>query len=370
MKIVIVYSPKSQKHLVDSIITHCSYDSLYIDGFCSGDWTFNYNKNQLPYFYKLLRPLLKHRRLGFCVKRLFLDHLLGRVVNAYDLFDLTYFNDDYYHFLDLQIEKGRKYKITFWGSDFYRASDQDKKKKKKYLDNALSIQVETPVFRNDLINMYHGLDNKINICNYGIDLFDTIDSLRNSKLNFLPKDSEGRIIVTCGYNGSRGQQHIKMLEILSKYSDDIKSRLFLVFPMTYGLPDNRYLFEVINLLDKINIPHVIYTKRLSDYDLAKLRLQTNIVLNIQISDSLSTSLLEHLYAGNILLAGDWLPYSTLNDNNIDFFAVSMEMLSDKLKVIIKDYNMISEKISSNITNIKAFSSWTSIAPKLHKLYLQ
>lgn len=358
-KVIIIYGPTSQKHLIDSIIKHCSDDNLIIDAFCTGDYSFNSSsKNQtLPRLYKIISKFLNVRVLGRLIDTIFLTPLLKQLSKTYDIIDITFFTNKYYRFLDYLISIGKKYKATIWGSDFYRMTNSDLIKKGYYLNNAKLIQVETELVKRDVLKKYPYLENKIEVCNYGIDLFDNIDKLRNCKTNQLGIKTDGYVVLTCGYNGSKGQQHIKLFEIIKSLPNDIKRKLFLFIPMTYGLPNSEYLEEVKLCAYNTDIPYHVFTERLNEDELAELRMRSDVVVNIQITDAFSSSLIEHIYAGSILIAGEWLPYSILLDAGIHYHSASIANLGDVLKSVIN--NNVRERITlkQNIEKARLLSSW-------------
>lgn len=367
-KIIILYGPISQKHLIDSIISHCSSQELQIVGFNTGDWTFNNNHTQIPFFYKILSKLLNVRKVGGLIYLLFFTSLLKKVTKGYDAIDVTFFTKIYYPFLDFCINYNIPYKITIWGSDFYRASKSDLQKKLYYLTHARLIQVETESVKGDLLNVFPSIGDKIDVCNYGVDLFDYIDSQRSKRNQYLKIDTGNKIVITCGYNGSKGQQHYKIIEELSKLPKEIKQKLFLFFPMTYGVPNEEYINTLKTNLSRVEIPYRIFTKRLSECELADLRLMSDIALNIQITDAFSSSLVEHIYAGSTLVVGKWLPYSVFSKYGIYYISIDESEISNTIQRLCKPGNP-----NVNFDNISAaeqMSSWGIIGVKLNSLFMK
>ncbi|MBO5465779.1 MAG: glycosyltransferase [Alistipes sp.] len=367
-KIIILYGPVSQKHLIDSVISHCSSQELQIIGFNTGDWTFNNNHSQIPIFYKLLSKWLNVRKIGGLIYLLFFTSLLKKVTNGYDAIDVTFFTKIYYPFLNYCVTNQIPYKITIWGSDFYRTSKADLQKKLYYFTHARLIQVETESVKEDLVNIFPSIKDKIEVCNYGVDLFDYIDSQRTKINQYLKLDTRNKIVVTCGYNGSKGQQHYKIIEELSKLPTDVKRKLFLFFPMTYGVPDAEYIDKLKTNLSSLDIAYHIFTRRLSEYELADLRLMSNIALNIQITDALSSSLIEHIYAGSTLVVGNWLPYSIFSKFGIRYISIEESEISNTIQQLCESDN--SNINFANISAAKQMSSWCIIGTKLNKLFIK
>lgn len=363
-RVLVLYGPVSQKHLINSIIENVNDSEIELTGFNVHDWTFNDSSHMIPV---IARPFLFLRSIPV-LGRWVGDFLMKKLSKNYDAIDVTFFTKEYYALLDSCIRNHKPYKITIWGSDFYKSTPKDLAHKEFYYKNSDIIQVETPSVKDDVVRVYPCLAEKIIPCNYGIDLFDIIDNIRNQEDNFVLPLTQDRLVVTCGYNGSPAQQHLKMIELISELPDSIKNRLFLFMPMTYGIPSEDYLNDVKVKLDLSSVPYHIFTKRLSDIDLAKLRLQTDIVINIQVSDSFSSSLAEHLYAGNVLVAGDWLPYSFLEKKSILFYRESLEKMRDCILRLVESIDEEKRKCNNNIAILERMSSWKCVSLNLKKLF--
>lgn len=369
-KVIIIYGPTSQKHLIDSIIKHCSDGNLCIDAFCTGDYTFNgiSRSQSISHIYKIISKFLNVRFVGRILDSLFLTPLLIQIAKEYDIIDITFFTNKYYRFLDYLISLNKKYKITIWGSDFYRASKEDRLKKAYYLENAKLIQVETTLVKRDVLMVYPSLFDKIKVCNYGIDLFHNIDSLRNKKFNLSGVDTGNCIVLTCGYNGSKAQQHLRILGLVSELPAEIKKKIFLFLPMTYGVPNKTYLQDVEYAVQNTNISYHIFTNRLNNDELAEMRLLSDIVINTQVTDAFSSSLIEHIYAGGILMAGDWLPYSVLTDVGISYIPINFLNLKDELIHVIQNIKTEKQRMAQNIEKAMYFSSWKYKEKSLRNIF--
>jgi hypothetical protein len=81
---------------------------------------------------------------------------------------------------------------------------------------------------------------------------------------------------------------------------------------------------------------------------------------MQVSDQLSATMLEFLYAGVVVLAGEWLPYDDLKDNGIFLIWYSYHDLSDFLQdvaVNLKDYQ---EQCRVNRMLVDKNYSWSGV----------
>ena len=88
--------------------------------------------------------------------------------------------------------------------------------------------------------------------------------------------------------------------------------------MTYGLTAE-YLNQIIDHLKKTGLSYIILSDFLTKKEVAKLRLITDIAINISISDAYSASVQEQIYAENIVITGNWLPYDYLKECKYLFY---------------------------------------------------
>ena len=201
--------------------------------------------------------------------------------------------------------------------------------------------------------------------------FDVLEKMFADKslidTSFLSKHAEGKLIITCGYNGRRMQQHLVILEAIDKLPDNLKQRIFLFLPMTYKLAEEHYN-EVYEKLEDMGIPYQIQKERLSLEQNLTMRMKTNIVVNIQKTDALSGSLQEHLYCSNVLIVGDWLPYEILSENGVFFIKTSLDTLSINIKEAIIHYDKYKKKCNNNRTNLYNLTSWKAILPQWKTMY--
>lgn len=113
------------------------------------------------------------------------------------------------------------------------------------------------------------------------------------------------------------QQHLKVLGSLARLPDPIKKKMFIILPLTCQNDDAQYLDEIRSALKDSEIEGKLLTRFMDDEQIADLCLASDIFLNAQITDAISGSMLEHIYAETIVINGNWLEYAFLEDNHID-----------------------------------------------------
>jgi site-specific recombinase XerD len=267
------------------------------------------------------------------------------------------------------IKTKKVYKITIWGSDFFRATQRRKEKQRKYYLNAKLIQMATKEIQEEFLQCFPSVSSKIRLVRFGISQFDCIDRCKEKKrYSLLPVNTyKDKILITCGYNGSKVQQHALIIQSINELREDQKNKIILLLPMTYGATE-KYINETKQLLSQTGITYHLFPSHLSNEYNAQLRVLTDIAVNIQITDALSGSLQEHLYAGNLLLAGDWLPYRIFDEIDIFYQKTSLNKLTESLSYCIDNLDILKEKTKDNPVKIRNLSSWESVAPVWANIY--
>ena len=92
----------------------------------------------------------------------------------------------------------------------------------------------------------------------------------------------------------------------------------------------------------------------------KLRIVSNILITIQKTDALSSAIQEHIYAGGILIAGDWLPYQILSENGVFYLTTPLESLSETISKTIENYALLKNKCMENNVKTAEISSWNAV----------
>lgn len=365
-KILIIYEPKTHIGLISRLLDNMKREGIDIDAF-NIRYQFYHSGKHLPFLIRLFSYIPKNRLSIFLLRNLCYNIILRIIQKEYDILDIHYFSRPYVRFLK---NYKKPYKLSIWGSDFYRESLSWQENKRDVYRKASVIQVETITVKRDLIAYENSLADKIYVCNFGIDILDNIESSLNQddEKPFIPNKA-GKIVVTCGYNGGSAQQHIKIFSQINKLSEGQKEKILLCVPATYGL-ESSYETELVNMLESLSVEYVIIKNRLSENEIAKLRIETDIVINMQISDSLSSSLLEHLFAGNVLLLGNWLPTDTYDVYGIYYRLVDENNLTLVLGDVVDNLLAEKSKCKGNYEKIKDFATWDSVRQKQLDIYRQ
>jgi hypothetical protein len=154
---------------------------------------------------------------------------------------------------------------------------------------------------------------------------------------------------------------------LAQLSAAAKSRFLVLIPMSY--PDNSmYREEVRKVVEGADIEYRILDKKMSIEDIARMRIVSDYVVNIQTTDSLSASIQEHLFAGSSMIVGKWLPYSVLERMGIHLHKVErVEEITAALEKAALA-GEVERRKPDCADRIYDYSSWSSNASRWLQLY--
>lgn len=378
MRILLLHpNDSNQMSLMKSICKHLNDIEVCMDMFNFGTKEFvSYKRGKFQFgvvnrFYKFLMYIPKVRVL---VKKYFpYNRLLCLwLARNYDILDIQcLFNFDLVFIAMNCHKKGMQIKTHIWGSDLFRETIEQRLWHDEIYKYSDRIQVSTENAVSYFKKVYPQYADKLIRIPYGLDQFDLLDKLLEDStsidVSFFDKQADGKMIVTCGYNGRKEQQHVLILEAIEKLPMKLKQKIFLFFPMTYLLEED-YYHQINEKLKTLQIPYQIQRERLSLNQNLSMRIKTDIVVNIQTTDGLAASLQEHLYCGNVLLAGDWLPYDIYLDNGIYYCKTSIENLSYNLQSIIENYPVYQQRCLNNRKALYNLTSWTAVAPQWKNMY--
>jgi glycosyltransferase involved in cell wall biosynthesis len=288
----------------------------------------------------------------------------------YDVAQLLWIEEIWVYFTEEIRAKFKKLNICVGGSDFYRASKYDLLYKEKLIEYADNISAETPQTISDFALFYSLKSEKIKLLPFGLEVINYInlDKISNEEIRKKFKIPLDKIIVTCGHNAIQAHQHLKLIECLKGIKQEIKDRVVFVFPMTY--PSNRveYINQVRQKLEKFRLPYVIITDFMDFRLMAQYAQISDIMIHVQTTDQLSSTMLEEMYAGSIVITGDWLPYKILHDRNLFFLdANSIQDAVDKMEDVISNIKIYKQKCVANKEIIWKYHSWDSLVSKWYEL---
>lgn len=301
-----------------------------------------------------------------------LKTILGKLP-YYDAFHLLWMENEWVYFRR-DIKRGANRWIqNIGGSDFYRAA-------KKLLMNYSShiirmadiINVQSVNVKSDFLNVFPEAEDKTRITNYGLEVIDYISEEEKRNKNEILKSlhlPEDKIIITCGHNGNAEHQHIDMLDAISALDNYTKDRLCCVIPMTYPKGIDDYIRRVDGYLNKSGLNYRILTEYMNFQDMADYASISDIMIHVQTTDQLSSTMLEEMYAGSVVIAGSWLPYKWLREKGIRFWTVDrISDITGVLKRIISEFDKYHMECLCNRKIVYDIASWDNLADKWVELW--
>lgn len=260
---------------------------------------------------------------------------------------------------------------SFWGSDLLRATGVSNV---FYVELALRkasiITVQTRELAEILFCKYsRDFTQKTQCLPFTIstEIYESIDKhkldykiIEEFKIKYnIPLDKK---VIVISHNAFKENNHIEVLKELKKLPHSIKKEITIVLPLSYGRND-KYVEELKAILIE-DIKIILIYEYLDSKEIALLRLSTNIMIQMPISDALSGTMTEVLYAGNKVIAGSWLPYGLLRRNGIVFSEI--DNFSDLVPAIVEVLN--STEITNNDLIIKSLLFPNITTPLWNNLY--
>lgn len=292
---------------------------------------------------------------------------------VYDAMQLLWIEKEWAYFHKLIRKKTVRLNLNVGGSDFYRTGKGEKEYKKNLIDCADTITAETETTVREFQEYYGSIvENKMGLLPFGIEVLERIDRCRNLPESEIKKKyhiPHNKIVITCGHNANDAHQHMEMIEALRRLPENGKEQIVCVFPMTYPQGRETYIQEVERRLKNAGLQAVILTDFMDFQAMAEYALISDIMIHVQKTDQLSSTMLEEMYAGSIVIAGAWLPYQSLHDKGIFFLDVDrIADVTETLKLVIADLEGYRKKCERNKDILWKHSSWDELAVRWHALW--
>ena len=341
------------KNLIERIIIdskyHIEFDILSlshnVNSFHNGIKIYH----DIKYFIKVSGLLSKVPYIRGLSQLLYLNRLsLKLIENRYDFVHIHYTKWKHYFIIDLLGSKSISTITTIWGNDLNAINKLQRFFLYRLLNRIDAITYSSTSIRAKLLHYNSKYICKLHQCKFVnnnlvyLSRLNTIDKHNAKNLLGLPNNC---FIITCGYTSKAEQNQLLIIQQLKKVS--LPENCIIVFPMTYGnFREN--IKKVKAELKKCRFKYFVLDNFLTTHELAIYRKASDIMINVVNQDQLSASFLEYLYSQNIVITGDWLPYSALIDEGIFFKQISkIAELSEVIPSIISEYDTYFEKTKNN-----------------------
>jgi glycosyltransferase involved in cell wall biosynthesis len=300
--------------------------------------------------------------------RLFRSLFVKRHIDPTDIVDIHFVEPYYSKYL---CGLPNKLICTIFGSDLFRTSDKQKKMQKAIFEKANKI-VLAENMRDYFVSHFEGMEAKLYYTQYGSEILEKIVLLKsNLSIPVIRKkyNVEGaKMVVSCGYNRIKEQQHLKIIDELTKLDVGIKNKIHLLFLLTNGNATNEYLEEIERRLKQSAISYTCIHNKVTEIEIAELRILTDIAINMQTTDALASSIKEEFAAGTIVMVGDWLPYKIYENLGIHYYEINFQTINDRFVFVIENFDQIKKMVKKNEDIVLNFASWSSLINKWVDLY--
>ena len=286
---------------------------------------------------------------------------LVKSIPEYDVLHVHYADSSWAMKIRIFAGKYRKLLMSIWGSDFYRTNTIDRQLQQSLFSLADLISFGNPNTMEDYKKVFSRIaSKKLRLAYFGspniyeVRRIEDLDRSLVCKKLGIPFDV---VVVTIGYNNSPHQQHEKIIKSLELVKDRLPNNILLALPMTYG-GNSVYRDNIVKLMNNSDFNHLVFPNFMQDEEVAMLRVASEIMIQVQTTDSLSSSMRESLYAGNVVITGDWLPYGILDEKGVFMLKVSsVEEVGEKLVYAVNNLDSLKEKCKKNPEIIWELSSW-------------
>ncbi len=269
--------------------------------------------------------------------------------------------------------------LTFWGSDIYTITKAKKVLLRYFLKHASSIIFMISNQYEFFQSIYgHKYDKKVKIIDFGNGLIDDLDEVMSNytkddcKIHFqMPLD---KLSVHIGYNASKAQQHLKIVESMQFLPKDILSQMEFVFSVSYKRDNDfeQYKQKLIDTMNKTKMNYRFLDEYLQGEELAMFRRTCDLFVYGQETDARSESPLEYVYAGAEFICPEWLAdnYELLNRAHTRYYIYGdFNNLCDSVQLCLENIDLQDEKISEwGRKKIRDEISWDAVGEKWRELY--
>lgn len=286
-------------------------------------------------------------------------------IKKYDIIHLQSIDPSMLYLMPIIKLKSNKIVSTVWGSDLNLC--QNKYFFRLILKYSDLITCATVDFKKQLELILKDSNKKVLILPFSEQIIDELDNLKGitkqqAKMNF--GIAPEKIVIGCGTNLRKAQHHLEIIDEIAKIKDKFSKSILVLIQLTYGVSDDQYLNKIKKKLDLCEIDYLVLSKSLTDKEVATLRIATDLLVQVQDHDQLSSAMLETLYANNLVVTGSWLPYSVLDDEGAYYFKVDrLSDLRDILLDCVNNYDQLVKKTKNNPKIISKVTNHAIVAQK-------
>lgn len=245
--------------------------------------------------------------------------------------------------------------VSVWGSDFYKASRFKRSILVKYLQKAVKVTIPNSQGIDDIYDYYRipEVRDKIDFVPFFLKPLHelkmiSLDDVKSFNDSLGIRDTD--LVITIGYNLRQNQQHLEIIKEIENCGlfDKMKDKIHFILPLSYP-SDPPYLQKIRSFISDSNFKYTLLTNFIPNRDVAILRKATSVFIQLQITDMLSASMIEHIYADNLVITGSWLPYKVLDEIGVDYLKI--DSISDLPNTLYKAISNDTHNLVNNNSNL-------------------
>ena len=299
-----------------------------------------------------------------------------KVLSQMGKFDICHLHFVSHYISPLVYLNRKKYSsivLSFWGSDLYRSNSIIRALCRPLLKRCDSISFITQDMQ-DYFKLYikdKSILSKCRILDFGNPFLKTIGMMKQTanvnkeELCSILHLNPDKLTVSVGYVWRREMRQYEALEQILPVMD--KDSIQIAVP-AYKIPQ-REKERIESLINQYGIEYRIYENFMGEKEVSALRVLSDIFIHPQTSDALSNAMLEHIYAGSVVLNGAWLNYEILEEHNVFYVKFNdMESLPSVLQKTLQYFPNEKRKADQNQHIVENFISWEHWAPQWLELY--
>lgn len=371
-----LYNKKEEKTKSKKVLIFCCFYSVYTKQLIENmskryhDIEFSLLTNAPEYKTNIFSAQLKH--IYYFQTMSDLKTILSEIP-VYDAMQLLWIEWYWCYFYRLIRKKAIRLNLNVGGSDFYRATESERDYKRELIACSDKVTAETLETIQEFTSYYRkDIKKDMELLPFGVLVLEYINKNKDIDKALIKEKyhiPQNKIVVTCGHNANIAHQHMEIIDALNELSEDIQKQIVCVFPMTYPNVFGSHIEAVRSRLEKVKFDNVILTEFMDFQSMAEYALISDVMIHVQTTDQLSSTMLEEMYAGSVVIAGSWLPYKSLHEMGIYFLDVDMiPDITAVLEEVVLKMDDYQEKCKRNKEIVWNHSSWDALAPKWRLLW--
>lgn len=309
-------------------------------------------------------PKIRVLQIVSCLRR------MSNNLPQYDIIHI-HFHHFYYAFVaPILRKKARKLFVTFYGGDFDWLSVFRHAMNRRTTSISDGVFAENEKMLEKIIKKYHLDKHNSGVLRFLMANFVSFESFLRQTTRQAQQESwaAGKGIIVCGYSAGHIMRHREMMDALDLINGEF-SNYKVIFPMTYGWRAGEMRAMVQQRLASSQYDAEVIEEFLPVEKLHSLRLAADIFINIQVRDQLSSSMMEHLAAGSIVITGTWFPYGTLIEKGVFFVQINKPSeLAEALAHVLRNIEEFRKRSEVNREIILNMTNWEVVKKNWYEQY--